>query len=341
MPSSPVSVDLSDLGSPRFVLTVDTEEEFDWAEPFSRDGFGLGHVGGVGRFQRLCDERGVVPSYLIDYPIASDGAWAELLGGYAAEGRAEIGIQLHPWVSPPFVETVSQRNSYACNLPPDVERAKLTHLCETIMSNLGVRPDSYRAGRYGAGPATPGILADLGVAIDTSVRARFDYRSHEGPDYSRHPVSPYWIRPGQLLELPLTTVFGGLLRRAGDVLFSKIFASQSSRSLLARTSMLERIALTPEGIPLAKAIEAVDLALEQGLPILNLSFHSPSLEPGHTPYVRSESDLALFYDWLENILAHLERRGVRPASMAEIKLAAMNGYRKDDSGLQMPLASAA
>lgn len=341
MPPRDCPVDLSDLGSPRFVLTVDTEEEFDWGAPFSRSGFGLGHVRAIPRFQAMCEERGVVPSYLIDYPIASNRDWIELLGGYAADSRAEIGIQLHPWVSPPFSEAVSQHNSYACNLPADLEREKLTTLCETIVANMGVQPDSYRAGRYGAGPSTPDILTDLGVAIDTSVRARFDYRSHHGPDYSRHPVNPYWIKDGQLLELPLTTIFAGALRGIGDLLFGSVFASQSSRSLLARTAMLERIALTPEGIPAAKAIEAIDLALEQGLQILNLSFHSPSLEPGHTPYVRNESDLIAFYDWLESILTHLQHRGVRPTSMAEIKAAAWRGYQKGAEKLQMPLASAA
>ncbi len=316
-------IDLSRLGSPRFVVTVDTEEEFNWNGPFTRDQHGLTHVPAIDRFQRLCDANGVKPSYLIDYPIATDRAAIELLGRYADANRAEIGVQLHPWVSPPFNEDVSTYNSFACNLPVELEREKLTGLHRAIVSNFGVQPDSYRAGRYGAGPATPAILQELGIAIDSSVRARFDYSGYDGPNYAHHPQIPYWLVEGEVLELPLTTVFGGALRGAGDLLFSRLFAGANARAVLSRTAMLERIALTPEGIPLDKALHAIDLALEAKLPVLNFSFHSPSLVAGHTPYVRSEEDLAQFYHWWSEVFAHLTRSGVRPVTMAEIKSAAL------------------
>ena len=94
------------------------------------------------------------------------------------------------------------------------------------------------------------------------------------------------------------------------------------RALLARGGMLERIALTPEGIPLSKALEAIDLALEAALPVLTFSFHSPSLAAGHTPYVRCEQELETFYIWWEEVFAHLRKRKVAPSSIAAIAGAA-------------------
>lgn len=314
--------DLTFLHGPRFLITVDTEEEFDWSAPFSRDRHGTTHISDIPRFQALCDGHGVQPCYLVDYPITQDEAAAALLGGYAADGRAEIGVQLHPWVNPPFVEDVSVDNSYACNLPSGLERQKLTILYNAILESTGVRPDSYRAGRYGAGPETPSILADLGITIDSSVRSRFNYLPHGGPDYSRYPVKPYWLIEDALLELPLTTVFSGSLRKAGDEIFSRWFESDTARSILARSNMLERIALTPEGIPVDKALQAIDLALDEGIPVITLSFHSPSVTPGHTPYVRNAADLENFYAWWTAILGNLAAKGVRPTTMAEIKAAA-------------------
>lgn len=311
-------VDLTALGSPRFVLTVDTEEEFDWTKPFARDGFGTTHMRVVPRFQALCDDHGITPCYLVDYPIVEDVYGAELLSGYAQDKRAEIGVQLHPWVNPPFDETLNSYNSYACNLPPALEREKLTQLHSAIVSRMGVRPDAYRAGRYGAGDATPDILHDLGIAIDTSVRARFDYSSQHGPDYSTHPVRPYWIRNGSLMELPVTTVYSGAMRGAGSTVFNDWFGSQAARSLLSRSNLLERIALTPEGIPLDKALLGIDLALAEKVPIINLSLHSPSLAVGHTPYVRDEEQLEQLYSWLSGVFCHLRNCGVRPTTMAEI-----------------------
>jgi hypothetical protein len=315
--------DLSALDGPRFILTVDTEEEFDWRKPFSRHGYATSHLNAVPRFQNMCSEHGISPCYLVDFPITQDALGVEMLGGYAQTNVAEIGVQLHPWVNPPFDEALSLHNSYGCNLPESLERAKLTTLYNAIVNRLGTKPDAYRAGRYGAGKNTAAILEDLGIAIDSSVRSRFDYSDQGGPDYTYHPLTPYWLRRDRVLELPLTTVFAGVLRSAGPVMFGAMFSSQTARSVLARSKMLERIALTPEGIPLEKALEGIDLAIEKGVSVINLSFHSPSLAIGHTPYVQDAGQLEQLYMWFGGVFSHLEQAGVRPTTMAEIRHAAL------------------
>ena len=303
----------------RFIVTVDTEEEFDWTKPLAREGHGLAHVARLAEFQALCEDEGVVPAYLVDWPIAQSAAAAEILRGPVAVGKAEVGVQLHPWVNPPFDEEVTPRNSFAGNLPAELERAKFRNLRDAIEEAFGIAPAIYRAGRYGVGPNSAAMLAEGGIAIDTSVRAKFDYGAGEGPDYRRHPLVPYWLDDAKsLLELPVTTVFWGMLRRQGDWLYPALARLPLLRSLLARTGLLERVPLTPEGVTVEEAIRGIDIALDDGLPVLVLSFHSPSLEAGHTPYVRSEADLAALYDWWRRIFAYLELRQVRPTTAAEI-----------------------
>lgn len=314
-------VDLAGLGGPRFLVTIDTEEEFDWSRPFSRDATSVSHLVAVPRFQAICEAHGVVPLYLADYPVAIDPRGAEILGSFASTGRAEIGLQLHPWVTPPHDEEITVRNSYACNLPPALEREKLLRLDEAVRSRLAP-PLAYRAGRYGASANAAETLCELGIRIDTSVRSLFDYRAQGGPNYANCSLSPFWLAADRLIELPLTTVFGGALRGSGEMLFDRAFRSDTMRSLLSRTGLLERIALTPEGIPAEKAMTGIDVALELGLPVLVFSFHSPSLAPGHTPYVRNDVDVEQFYHWWERIFAHLRARNVRPTSIAEIDRAA-------------------
>jgi hypothetical protein len=311
-------VNFAGFDGPRFIVTVDTEEEFDWSAPFSRDNRHTSHVPAIARFQTTCDEHGVRPAYLVDHPIVCDDAAVALLGGYAAAGKADIGVQLHPWVNPPFDEAVTVQNSFACNLPPELERAKLTALHNLIEQRFGIVPKIYRAGRYGAGANTRQILQDLGLVIDTSVRSYFDYSPHGGPNYSDYPLDPYWIADGSLMELPVTSVFSGLLAAGGQRVSHRAFKAKGLRGLMARSKLLERIALTPEGIPIAKAIKAVDIAIDAKIPILNFSLHSPSLAIGHTPYVRSERDLEEFYDWWTKIFAHLRARGVPPTHVDEI-----------------------
>jgi hypothetical protein len=302
----------------RSLLTVDTEEEFDWSGPFTRDKHGLTHVPSIVRFQDFCESLGVVPVYLVDWPIATDPASIEIIGGAVKAGRAEVGIQLHPWVNPPFDEEVSVHNSFAGNLPPELERAKFFRLRDTIAENFGI-PLIYRAGRYGLGPATAGLLREAGVPIDSSVRANVDYSAGHGPDYSRHPLHPYWVDAGRtLLELPLTTVYFGMLRRQGRLVDTLARRLPLMSGALARAGLLERIALTPEGVTADEALRGIDMAIDDRLPLLVLSFHSPSLAAGHTPYVRDAGDLERLYDWFARIYAYLEMRGIAPTTVAEV-----------------------
>jgi hypothetical protein len=308
---------------PRFVVTVDTEEEFDWEAPFARAEHSLDSLPRLAKFQQFCEGFGVRPVYLVDYPVATDPRSAEVLGAAVAEGRAEIGVQLHPWVNPPHDEEVSARNSFAGNLPQALERAKFAALREAIVARFGAEPAIYRAGRYGVGPATAGILAEHGIVVDSSVRALFDYSGEGGPNFRAHPLRPWWIdRSAGLVELPLTTVYWGLLRRYGGYIHPALWRAPALRGVLARLGLLERIALTPEGIAPDEALKAIDVALDDGLPLLVFSFHSPSLSPGHTPYVRDEGDLDRFYAWWRTCFEHLERRGVEPTTVRDIVVAA-------------------
>lgn len=305
--------------APRALLTVDTEEEFDWGAPFTRDRHGLTHVPQIARFQHFCEGIGVAPVYLVDWPIANSPVAVEIIGAAVRAGRAEVGVQLHPWVNPPFDEAVSAVSSFAGNLPRDLERAKFTNLRDRIETAFGVAPLIYRAGRYGLGRHSAAMLREAGVAIDSSVRANFDYRSAHGPDYSRHPVTPYWVEADrQLLELPLTTVFWGMLRRQGHWVLPWLERVPRAAGIFSRLGLLERIALTPEGVTAEEALRGIDMALDDGVPLLVLSFHSPSLAPGHTPYVRSEADLDRLYDWFRRVYAYLQMRGVAPTTVAEI-----------------------
>jgi hypothetical protein len=92
----------------------------------------------------------------------------------------------------------------------------------------------------------------------------------------------------------------------------------SLRGVLAKLGLLERIPLTPEGVSVEEAIRGIDIAIDDGLPVLVFSFHSPSLHAGHTPYVRNEQDLDALYDWWRRVLAYCEMRSIRPTTVAEI-----------------------
>lgn len=299
----------------RFIVFVDTEEEFDWSAPFSRDARSVKTIAALPAMHRRFAEAGVSPCYLCDYPVVADPGAAATLRLLAAEGGA-IGAQLHPWVNPPHLEEPSAHHSFAGNLPHDLEAAKLDRLTAAIRDTIGTAPRAFRAGRYGLGPKTLGLLGARGYRLDTSMRAGFDYGREGGPDFGR--IGPAAFRVGRLVELPLTTIYTGALRAHGPALRRAACRMPRGPGILARARLLSRVPLTPEGVPIAEAREAVRIAAREGLPLLNFSFHSPSLVPGHTPYVRDAADLARFLRWWDEMLDLLDRLAIAPIALDEL-----------------------
>ena len=306
----------------RFTIFVDTEEEFDWGKPLSRDQRATTHMKAMPRMQAHMRQAGATPVYLVDHPIATDPASVEMLRAWQDAEECTVGTQLHPWVNPPFEEEVTGRNSFTGNLPLQLQRAKLAVLTETIEQAFGRRPTVYRAGRYGVGEHSAALLQEAGYTVDVSVRALFDYSAEAGPDFAQVAPLPFWAGDGNLLEVPLSAASVGRLRGRGSSLYPATARHPRLRSLLARTGLLNRIALTPEDMPLKDALKAARVLLDEGARVFSISFHSPSVEPGHTPYVRDPKELDLFYAWWDGLFDFFAKNGIEPATIEEIRAAA-------------------
>jgi hypothetical protein len=289
---------------PRLVVIVDSEEEFDWRKPFSRSNMGVQNMGAQFRAQEIYQRYGVIPTYAIDYPVAIQKDGYDPLLDLLNAGRCELGAQLHAWVTPPFEEEVCERNSFASNLPAGLERRKVEALTNAIEHRFGVRPLLYRAGRYGAGESTAQILDELGYEVDCSVLPGPPRASRHAPDYTGASAHPFWLatrRP--ILEIPVTVGTVGPAQVFGDKLYESIVSDVGRRlrlpGIMARAGLLNRIRLSPEGNTLEESKHLTRRFVDEGHRIFAVSYHSPSLEPGNTPYVTDQEDLDRFLAWIE------------------------------------------
>ncbi|UVO54012.1 WalW protein [Sphingomonas sp. SUN039] len=311
-PSEDARLHLPDSFGTRFAMFGDAEEEFDWNGPFRRESTSTATIRALPEANARFRAAGLDPCWMVDWPVVDNPDSGTIMRELVASGECTVGTQLHPWVSPPFEEEVTRRNSYTCNLPYDLQREKLRRLTDRIEEVTGARPTAYRAGRYGVGRHTASLLREFGYALDVSVRSCFDYRSQGGPNFSRHPLWPWKVGDG-LYELPLSTAYTGHFNR-----WPGLYLAESIRGTLARTGLLARIPLTPEGVPLADALEAIEALLGEGHRLFSLSFHTPSLVPGHTPYVRDAADLATFWRWWDGVFDRFAARGVTAVGSDEI-----------------------
>jgi hypothetical protein len=310
--------------APRLCVVVDTEEEFDWSAPFSRENVDVSAIAEVGRLQTVVGRYGLRPTYVIDYPVASTPSSALRMAEMAARGECHIGAHLHPWVNPPYVERVETRNSYACNLGPELEGNKISELQSAIATNVGVDARSYKAGRYGFAASTARILERLGFDIDLSVNPHMNFTGDGGPSFEGFTPAPsVFGSTRQLLEVPCTTGFVGAARHLGAGLHRAVSARWlepfRAVGVLAKSGLLNRVMLSPEGNTLDEMQQLTDRLLADGLRTFSLTLHSPSLKPGCTPYVRSVEERDAFLKTIDRYCEYfMKQHGGVPSTPVDV-----------------------
>ncbi len=311
------------LAPPTLFVVVDTEAEFDWNKPFARELTSVTAMDDIERGQDIFDRYGLKPIYAIDYPVASqERGFARLAAIHARQG-CEIGAHLHPWTTPPFEEDVSTRNSYPGNLDPALEERKLAVLMQAIRRSFNISPVFYKAGRYGFGPATPAALVRHGIRVDLSVLPFADLRRRGGPDFQALQPIAYRIDGTAILSLPMTRSHVGAwpalagVARAMDNLPAG--RSLHLNSVLARLGLFETITLTPEGVTVSEQVRLIRTMLKHGTRQFVLHYHSPSLSPGHTPYVRDQAGLQILLSRLSEVCRFFfQELGGLPGDPAEL-----------------------
>jgi glycosyltransferase involved in cell wall biosynthesis len=300
-------------GPPILVVGVDLEAEFDWQGPRTRTDNTVKNVREQVLAHRIFEKFGIRPIYLVDYAVASDPEGYLPLRELASSGKCEIGAHLQPWENPPFSEEINEQTSFNQNLPAWLQKEKLYRLTDDLRSNIGIQPVTYRAGRYGVGEEISWILRSLGYRIDMSVVPGLDLRAQYGPDFRRVFNRPYWFGPdSDLLEIPLSVEFCGLLssqllpRQLAPKIYDLLSRPRPRLAhlpgLFARLGLLERITLTPEGISLREMKRLSRHFLSRGNRVFSLNYHSSSLLPGNTPYVRTMADRDRFLAQIEAYL---------------------------------------
>ncbi len=291
-------------------LVIDAEEDFDWNHPLRDTARSTEHLHDLTALAALFARHRAVPTFLVTQPVLQDEAAVASLRALWERGQCVLGLQLHPWVTPPFGEVSSPRNSYLTNLDANQEEQKLLTLKSLFERRFGVAPTIFRAGRYGLSRNTPHLLEKHGFFIDTSIAPRTNFSRQGGPDYRHDDAGLFWFgAQRRLLEVPLCRdVVGwgsrfangriGLSDRLGPL-------GHAAGALFARTRCAERITLSPEGNDVGAMQRLLRGLLARGQGVFSLSFHSSSLSPGRNPYVRDEAGQRVFIATLDAALAQM------------------------------------
>ena len=199
------------------LVGIDTEGDNQW-DAAARANQRFENIYALDALHARFERRGVRPTYVITHPVATDPRSVETLRRLLARGNCEIGAHHHAWETPPCTADDVQRHAYASTLPRQQFAAQLASLTSAIEAAVGVRPVSYRSGRFGFSADHVAALESEGYLVESSMAPLF-YEAHKGgPEFVEAPLRPYFLaydnatRPGtsNLLEVPVSA---GLNRR--------------------------------------------------------------------------------------------------------------------------------
>jgi len=299
-----------------FLLSVDTEEEFDWNGDFPQADCAVENIKCLPSLHSLCVETGIRPTYLVDYPVAATPETAAILRELAANDQAEIGAHLHPWCTPPFVGNNTERESHVVNLSIDLVRQKLAALVRAIRENLGVNPTVFRTGRWGINGDVLRAIVDAGFEVDSSVYPYYENEFFSCMDAHSRPYWPDSDNPNhagaqrEIFEIPVTAGFnrpdfefwGAVHRWLSHPWIQPLHPV----GVAWRTGMLRKIYLSPELATADDMIDLVDAAIRNDLPVLHMFLHSSTLLPGHNEYTSDHSDRDDLLGSIRRVVAHVQ-----------------------------------
>lgn len=294
----------------KLVISIDVEEEGLFSGRYPRTPT-VTNVTALSRLGFIPRDFGFPLTLLASYPVAQDPAACEILARWRDRHRAEIGVHLHPWSTPPFSELARPEPVAPDELPLILLRDKLAHLVKQIRNSLGVEPTSFRQGRFALSPQVLGLLPEFGLKVDSSV---VPLTLKGGGDYFLASPDPFRLpgggcRQAPLLEVPLTMVpVIGPLPRVLARLAPRL-PGEAGRRLLSCFKYVGAAGIQPAWFPLPSMRLAATLHRRRGGRVLTMFFHSSELKVGASRHSPSEAAVAAFIDKIRVFLEWLVRSG--------------------------------
>jgi hypothetical protein len=309
------------------LVGIDTEGDNQW-DAAARAHQQFSNIYALPRLHALFARHGIRPTYVITYPVAKDDRSADVLRGLLAGGDCEIGAHHHAWETPPCSDDDRRRHSYASRLPRAQFDMQLATLTAAIAEAVGVRPASYRSGRFGFSASHVAALERLGYLVESSVAPLF-YESHKGgPEFVDAPLTPYFLsydtatRPGTsgVLEVPVSCGLNRPLPRMLQYAYARVPSPYFTKRVLRALRIVKLRWLRPSYSSLADMTSLARTLRRANEPVLNLLFHSSEAIVGGSPYNRTDAELEAFFERLERFFVFAIRElGAVPATLAEFR----------------------
>jgi len=305
---------------PRFLITIDTEGDDQWR---NTSGAPTKNSLFIPRFQELCEDFHLKPTYLTNYEMACCPDFQRLGRRILNHNSGEIGMHLHAWNSPPFRSGAlhdGRHGTFLTQCSEQAMREKIAYMTALLEDTFGVKPRSHRAGRWAFDERYARLLEENGYEVDCSVTPGVSWRAEArihgvlAPDYTRFRSDPYWLDlsniaeegHSRLLEVPVTIFRNRSWAWVGPSI---------ARRALSRF-LPESIWLRPNGRNLRHMLRILQRCLDEGRVHAQFMLHSSELMPGGSPVFDTKEQILRLYKHLRVLFKHVADR-FQPATLSE------------------------
>jgi hypothetical protein len=273
------------------------------------------YVGIVKRLQPLFATYGAKPTYLVSPEVLRDERCTKELRSIGPS--CELGAHLHGEYAEPGAWDPDVTRDFQRDYDGDLERQKLTYLTDQFIRAFDHQPVSFRAGRFGIGSRTIGILEELGYSVESSVTPCIDWSSSgaKGLSFEGAPTQPY--RPdhedparegaSKLLEIPVTirrrllNSIPGIGKRIEPRWLRPTWTTGEAMVRLAEDEIAEARRAAP-----GRAV------------ILNAMLHNTEIMPNTSPYAKNEPGARIILDRLRHLLAFAQRESIPVIGLGDV-----------------------
>lgn len=300
-----------------FIITVDVEADNQWQRPST---LSVENIKFLARFQKLCEKYDFKPTYFVTYEVANDHESVQILKEFQSRG-AEIGAHLHPWSTPPFLNSLEfelLHHRFPSELSIEELKLKIKNLTALLAKNFGQNPSSFRAGRWGINSGVLEVLVDNSYLVDASVTPKVIWTKKDGvsedihgPDFRSAQVLPYYpsreniLVSGTLpiLEVPMTILCTGFFQNENNLLVKLFSALEDSffKKVLNKIFFKQKWLRIFHNSKLQDWQSVYKSAVTNNLPAIQFMIHSSELMPGASPYAKTDQAVDLIYDRLEEM----------------------------------------
>jgi len=296
---------------PFLLITIDTEGDNLWSRPKN---ITTENKKFIPRFQKLCEDYGFKPTYLVNYEMACSNYFKEFGLDVISNKQGEIGMHLHAWNNPPIFPITKDDyffQPYLIEYPQNIINEKIKIITDLLENTFNQKMISHRSGRWAFNDRYAKSLIDYGYKVDCSVtplrswiRTLGNPEGVGGTDYSEHPNQSYWFfdsdksKQKSLLEIPVTIISNN------NFINYLINNPQLPREWIIRKLLkkINPVWLRPNGNNLDAMKNIIYYKLKTSADYVLFTLHSSELMPGGSPTFKTDKEIENLYNHLNDIL---------------------------------------